>query len=82
MPRSEWFKKWNRLRYLLYRTIEYRNFLDLVKMRAGYKCEHCGELGQEVHHIVKVYDEPSLALEESNGEFLCKKHHKMRHKGD
>jgi 5-methylcytosine-specific restriction endonuclease McrA len=51
-----------------------------VRARACGKCERCGKGGREVHHRIRVYDDPSLALDPDNGELLCIKCHKKEHR--
>ena len=84
IPRDEFFKKWKRLREMLYDTRDYNLFLTEVRTRAGHRCERCPRPGREVHHKIRVYDDPSLACDVDNGEFLCgpchKKHHKKEEK--
>jgi len=44
-------------------------------------CERvCGKKGRHVHHKVRVYDDPTLAVEPDNGEFLCVACHRKEHK--
>ena len=77
---EEFFKKWNKLRNLLYETPEYRDFLREVRERAGYRCERCPSTGRgEVHHKIRVYDDPDLAIDNDNGEYLCKTCHNKEH---
>ena len=80
MAREEFFKKWNKLRRLLYETPDYQMFLLEVRERAEGRCERCSKPGREVHHKVRVYDDPSLSLDVNNGELLCKRCHKLHHK--
>lgn len=80
IPPVEFFRKWNRYRKMLYDTLEYKMFLGEVKARSGGKCELCRKAGREVHHKVRVYDDPSLTLCVDNGVYLCYKCHKKQHK--
>jgi len=80
MPPVEFFKKWNKYRKLLYETAEYQAFLFEVRARACGLCERCGKTGREVHHRIRVYDDPSLSLSVDNGELLCKRCHNLHHK--
>lgn len=81
-PPEEFFRKWNRYRKMLYETAEYKTFLLEVRARAGGLCEECGKPGREVHHKIRVYDDPSLALVVDNGQLLCKKCHNLQHRKD
>lgn len=43
-------------------------------------CENCEGFGPfDIHHIVSVHVDPSLAFDEDNVEMLCKDCHKQRH---
>jgi 5-methylcytosine-specific restriction endonuclease McrA len=81
VPRAEFFAKWGRLRKRLYLTKEYNLFLSEVRFRASGMCQgiRCSRKGRHVHHVVRVYDDPSLALDPNNGMFLCVKCHKAIH---
>jgi 5-methylcytosine-specific restriction endonuclease McrA len=81
-PPEEFFKKWNKYRKLLYETAEYQTLLAEVRARACGMCERCQKRGREVHHKVRVYDDPSLALDPNNCEFLCRPCHTKHHKKD
>jgi 5-methylcytosine-specific restriction endonuclease McrA len=76
---EEFFKKWNKIRKLLYETAEYRAFLLEVRTRANGECHLCGKRGREVHHIVRVYDDPTKCLDVDNGMLLCIRCHKKQH---
>ncbi len=47
----------------------------------NYKCEHCGELAEEVHHIEPIQTESGWLrrLDYSNLESLCIECHNYRH---
>lgn len=56
-----------------------------IKIReANGKCERCGALGEEVHHIIKLTTQnvidPTVSLNQENLELLCKKCHNSEHK--
>lgn len=56
-----------------------------IKIRvANGKCERCGGLGQEVHHIVRLnvntVNVTSISLNQDNLELLCKECHNKKHK--
>lgn len=58
-----------------------------IREKAQGLCEVCRDegiytyKGLEVHHIIKVKDNPSLLLEDSNLICLCVEHHKKADKG-
>lgn len=56
---------------------------EMVKKRAGYKCEMAddkcsGEL--HAHHIIPRAADPAKQYDITNGMCLCARHHKMIHK--
>ena len=59
-----------------------------IKDRAFYLCEVCMDEGDysqkdlEVHHIVKIKEDPALYLENDNLICLCVYHHKLADKGE
>lgn len=60
-----------------------KKWADMVKKRAGYKCEmassKCG--GKlHAHHIVPKHADPNKAYDVENGMCLCESHHKMIHR--
>lgn len=58
-----------------------------IKNNAQFLCEVCKDNGVynyndlEVHHIVKLRDDPKMLLDNSNLIVLCTKHHKEADKG-
>ena len=59
-----------------------RHWTDLVKQRAGHRCEMesekcAGEL--HAHHIIPKAMDPSKMYDVENGLCLCAAHHKMIH---
>ena len=80
ITRGSFLKVWGRLRRLLALTPEYVRWRWYVKDRAGGACESCAEPGHHAHHIVPVAHEPALALDLSNGKFLCRKCHRSEHR--
>lgn len=40
----------------------------------------CNKKAEDVHHIKTIKQHPELKLDYSNGEALCKDHHKIRHR--
>lgn len=59
-----------------------------IRERSFNLCAICQELGEinylsiEVHHIIKLKDDPSGLLEDSNLIALCSYHHKLADKGE
>jgi len=49
-----------------------------LHLRGNPFCIVCGELGNEVDHIVSIRENPELRLEPSNLRTFCKKHHSRR----
>ena len=81
-PRKEFLQKWNKLRQELYETAEYKMFLVEVRTRASFRCQidGCSKPGREVHHVIRVYDDPSKCIDPENGMFLCLACHRKQHK--
>lgn len=58
-----------------------------IRERSYHLCAICKELGDytakdvEVHHIIKLRDDPTLLLEDSNLICLCVDHHKKADAG-
>lgn len=79
--REEFFELWGKLRHLLYLTPEYKTWLVEVRNKTGHKCarENCTKRGRDCHHIIRVYSDPTKALDIDNGEYLCYTHHKKEH---
>jgi 5-methylcytosine-specific restriction endonuclease McrA len=60
-----------------------------IRERSLYLCSVCQDKGEaradddlEVHHIVKLRDDPSGLLEDSNLICLCVYHHKQADRGE
>lgn len=45
--------------------------LRLMRLAAYPLCAECGRAATDVHHVVDIVDDPSLAYEPSNLESLC-----------
>lgn len=81
---SEYNKQYNEKRkvnmphHQLYNTKEWRRLRsDLIKDR----CELCGsEHNLKLHHIVKIDDDPSLALDADNLQTVCARCHLKIHR--
>jgi 5-methylcytosine-specific restriction endonuclease McrA len=80
MTRCVFLDAWRRLRIELNATPEYQQFRLAVLVRDGYRCVDCGSISRTVHHSRRVALHPDLALEPSNGEVICTKCHKAKHK--
>lgn len=58
-----------------------------IRAKADYLCEVCRDQGiytynnLEVHHIVKIKDDPDMYLDDLNLICLCQNHHKKAEKG-
>ena len=48
------------------------------------KCERCGAIGEEVHHMIRLtvdnVNDTNISLNQDNLELLCKKCHNSEHK--
>lgn len=59
-----------------------------IREKANYLCEVCKDQGEyvfddlEVHHIVKLKDDPTKAFDNMNLICLCQFHHRMADAGD
>lgn len=69
-------------RQALIDTCEYQQWRQSVLLRDGNRCQMCLDKGLaervwplDVHHIVPIYADESLALVLNNGICLCKDHH-------
>ncbi len=79
LPRAKWYKSWSHWRDALSQTREYKLFRARVFVRADGFCERCGDEGEHVHHIIGVYKDIDLCVDEKNGEMLCVKCHAGEH---
>jgi 5-methylcytosine-specific restriction endonuclease McrA len=77
---KDFFVKWGKLRKELYKTAAYQNFLLEVRTRCMFRCQKCNKPGRHVHHKVRVYDNPELVVDPSNGVYLCVACHRAEHK--
>lgn len=69
-----------------YKSREWQEVRELIRKRDRYLCKHCGQYGEEVHHIIhltpeNIWDE-KITLNPSNLELLCRECHKKEHKRD
>jgi hypothetical protein len=83
LDREDFFKIWNQLRDLLFKTTEYQAFLKEVRARCNNMCADpdCNKRGKHVHHKVPVYSDPTKSVAVDNGTYLCLSCHRKQHKG-
>lgn len=78
------YKAYEKVRY----TKDMRDKSKEIKRRANYLCEVCKLEGKyvyerlETHHIIKLIDDLTLALEDTNLICLCRNCHEKAEKGD
>ena len=57
---------------------------QIIIMQANGKCQRCGGIGQEVHHIKRLnvdnVNDVSISINPENLELLCKEYHNKEHK--
>ena len=62
-----------------------KHWAEMVKRRAGYKCERCGKpvrgRGAHAHHLLPKWFLPSREFDINNGICLCTECHKAIHGG-
>lgn len=67
-----------------YKSVAWQVAREIKIRDANGKCEKCGALGEEVHHIIKLtihnIKDPEISLNQGNLELLCKKCHNEQHK--
>lgn len=67
-----------------YKSIPWQVAREIKIREANGKCERCGALGEEVHHIkrltVQNVTDSNISLNQENLELLCKKCHNAEHK--
>jgi len=67
-----------------YKSVAWQVAREIKVRDANGKCERCGVLGEEVHHIIKLtinnVKDPAISLNQKNLELLCKKCHNAAHK--
>lgn len=67
-----------------YKSPEWQLAREIKIRDANGKCQHCGSLGEEVHHIIKLtihnVVDPTISLNQENLELLCRKCHNSEHK--
>lgn len=69
-----------------YKSKAWQEVRRYVLMRDNYLCTKCGELAEEVHHIIHLTHEnitdTSISLNEKNLTCLCKDCHFKEHEED
>lgn len=69
----------NRISDKFYHSKEWKNLSKMVLARAGYKCEICGRLAVEVHHINPISTNWDKRFDIDNLTALCTScHNKQR----
>ena len=67
-----------------YKSVAWKVAREIKIREANGKCERCGALGEEVHHIKRItvqnITDPMISLNQDNLELLCKKCHNEEHK--
>ncbi len=58
-----------------YTQLEYKTWRDEVFKRADNKCEYCGEMAKDAHHLKPQKLNPGLALDPEYGIACCKECH-------
>ncbi len=67
-----------------YKSVAWQVAREIKIRDANGKCERCGALGEEVHHIKRLtvlnVMDTNISLNQENLELLCKKCHNEEHK--
>lgn len=67
-----------------YKSVAWKVAREIKIRGVNGKCERCGALGKEVHHIKRLtvlnVKDSNISLNQDNLEFLCKKCHNEEHK--
>jgi 5-methylcytosine-specific restriction endonuclease McrA len=66
-----------------YKSTEWQLARQIKIQNVNGKCERCGAIGEEVHHIIKLtinnVNDTSISLDQENLELLCRKCHNAEH---
>lgn len=75
-------RKRNQKETAFYRSKEWKTLRNWYSQKAGFKCEECGKLGTEVHHIVPIQKPEgwNRRLDPKNLKLLCTACHNKIHK--
>ena len=69
-----------------YNSAVWQRVREAALIRDGYLCTCCGELAEEVHHIIPLtaqnVNDPKISLNLDNLSSLCEACHKARHSID
>jgi len=77
---ESFYRLWSEARRAVYKTHEWKTFRKQVLHRSKGVCEGCkSEKATEIHHIVRVYDDPSLVVTLKNVRHVCKTCHELVH---
>jgi 5-methylcytosine-specific restriction endonuclease McrA len=79
LGRAEFLRRWGALRQRLSATPEYEAWREGVRARARGMCERCGKVGKQAHHRKQLSRHLELALDQTNGEFVCDECHRDQH---
>lgn len=81
--RKNFYHAWSEARRLIYRTLEWQRLKIKVQKRSRGICEGCRKRrASEIHHVVRVYDDPTLICTLSNVRHVCKACHAAVHDVD
>ena len=81
-------KKYSYKESVLRNTHDWHKKSEQIRADSRYLCAICEDKGifntnnLEVHHIIKLKDNPELLLEDSNLICLCRTHHKQADRGN
>ena len=79
---AEFFEAWSAARRQVYRTFEWEKFKLKVWQRSKWVCESCKQRpAREIHHRIRVYDDPRLICTLSNVLHVCTQCHQAAHPG-
>lgn len=66
-----------------YNSTAWKQCREAYKHKVAYLCERCGEVGEIVHHKIRVTPEtiqnPAVLLNFDNLELLCRRCHEKEH---
>lgn len=67
-----------------YRSNEWKRARSIKIACSGGLCEHCNDVGVEVHHVIELTPEnvtdPSISIAQENLKLLCRDCHNKEHK--
>ena len=82
------YSRWKTDKDRLRSTSSWRKKSLEIREEANYLCEVCRDQGEynykglEVHHIIKLRDDPDKLLDDDNLICLCKGHHEQADRGE